>query len=412
MLGHAIAAKAPPTVEGASGLQRWVVEVADRALAVEGFRVRRIQLGILCQALRQVRIGDKRNAEGHRIGFAFSQPGIGLILGEALVGDKYAAEGLFQAWRQAVVGFLLAGADKGDAAFAQFTSDVGEGLGAVGVAHVMAVGTRCQVHAHTASAPDFDCRIGDFQQQARTVFQAAAVAISALVGAALQELVEQVTVRAVDFHAVKAGGLGVFRAHAIGLDDIGDFFGFQGARGDEVLHRAYQADVTRRLDGARRDRQLTVQVDRVGNAPDVPQLQNDFAACSVHGLGHIAPATYLLIRPDTGGIRVADAHWGHGGGFTDDQAGAGALHVVLGHQRVGHAAFIGAAAGQRGHDDAVIELQIANLDRVEKCGHGTVLSGYSLSASCGSGLRVLKVSRVASNASTARAAAARGTRVD
>ena len=337
--------------------------------------MRRVQLGILRQARRQVRVGDKRNAKGHCIGFAFSQPGIGLILGEALVGDKHAAEGLFQAWRQAVVGFLLAGADKGDAAFAQFTSDVGKGLGAVGVAHVMAVGTRCQMDTYAASAPDFNRCISDFQQQACAVFQAAAVAVGALVGAALQELVEQVTVRTVDFHAVKAGGLGVFRAQAIGLDDVGDFFSFQGARGDEVLHRAHQADVTRRLDGARRDRQLTVQVDRVGNAPNVPQLQDDLAACSVHGLGHIAPAAYLIIRPDAGGIRVTDAHRGYGRGFTDDQPSAGALHVVLGHHRVGHAAFIGAAAGQRRHDDAVVELQIANLDRVEKRSHGKVLSG-------------------------------------
>jgi hypothetical protein len=90
------------------------------------------------------------------------------------------------------------------------------------------------VHADAAGAPDFDRGVGHFQQQARTVFQGAAVVVGALVGAALQELVEQVAVGAVDFHAVETGGLGVLGTGAVGVDDVGDFSGFQGARGRVV----------------------------------------------------------------------------------------------------------------------------------------------------------------------------------
>jgi len=108
---------------------------------------------------------------------------------------------------EAVGTFFLAGADERDATLAQFAGDVGEGLGQIVVAHVMGVGAWCQVYTDTAGAPDFDRRVGHFQQQAGTVFQGAAVVVGALVGAALQELIQQVTVGPVDFHAVETGAL-------------------------------------------------------------------------------------------------------------------------------------------------------------------------------------------------------------
>ncbi|MNY04289.1 hypothetical protein D3C86_1369560 [compost metagenome] len=234
----------------------------------------------------------------------------------------------------------------------------------------MGVGARRQVHADPAGAPHRYHRIGHFQHQPRAVFQRAAVLVAALVGAVLEELVEQVAVGAVDLNAVEAGGLGIRRALAVGLDDAGDLFRCQCARGLEGLHGADQADVALGLHRAGRHRQLAVQVARVGDAADVPQLQDDPPAGGVHGLGDVLPALYLLGGPDAGGVRVADAHRRDRGGFADDQAGAGALHVVLGHQRAGYAAGLGAAAGQRGHDHAVGQLQIAYLDGVEKCRHG------------------------------------------
>ncbi|MCY1184960.1 hypothetical protein D9M73_256960 [compost metagenome] len=123
------------------------------------------------------------------------------------------------------------------------------------------------------------------------------------------------------------------------------------------------------LHRAGRHRQLAVQVARVGDAADVPQLQDDPPAGGVHGLGDVVPALHLLVGPDAGGIRIADAQRGHRGGFADDQPGGRALGVVLGHQRVGHTAFVRAAAGQGSHDDAVGEFQVADLDRVEERGH-------------------------------------------
>ena len=101
----------------------------------------------------------------------------------------------------------------------------------------------------------------------------------------------------------------------------------------------------------------------------MPELQHDLAALGVDRVGYLPPALYLLGRPNTGGVRVADAHRCDRGGFADDQACVGPLGVVLDNQVTRHAARLSAATGQRGHDDAVGQFQFANLDRVEKCGH-------------------------------------------
>ncbi len=192
---------------------------------------------------------------------------LALSRGELLVGDVGSAEGFLQGYADAVVGLRFAGADEGDAALAQLTGDMAEGFQAVGIAHVVGVGTRRQVYADALGAPYGDRRVGDFQQQARAVLDGAAVAVGALVGAVLEELVEQVAVGAVDLHAVEAGGLGPLGALAVGLDDVGDLLGVQRARGDVGTLRAHQADVPLGGDGARRHRQLAIQVERIGNPP-------------------------------------------------------------------------------------------------------------------------------------------------
>ncbi len=78
----------------------------------------------------------------------------------------------------------------------------------------MRVAARGEVHADAAGAPDLDRGIGRFQQQTRAVLDRAAIVVGALVGAVLQELVEQIAVGAVELHAVEAGFLGVLGALA------------------------------------------------------------------------------------------------------------------------------------------------------------------------------------------------------
>ncbi len=67
------------------------------------------------------------------------------------------------------------------------------------------VAARRQVHAHAARAPYRYAGVDHFHQQAGAVFQRTAVLVGALVGAVLQELVQQVAVGGMHFNAVKAG---------------------------------------------------------------------------------------------------------------------------------------------------------------------------------------------------------------
>ena len=341
-----------------------------------------VQRSIRRQPRRQVWVCYERHAERHRICLARRQGSVGAGLVEAFVDDIGATECRLDQRADAVVSFLLPRADKGNAAFTQFARHVGEGLGAVGIAHVMGIGTWCQVHADATWAPHVDSCIGHFQQQPRTVFQRAAVLVGTLVGAALQELVQQVAIGAVDFHAVETGGLGILGSAAVGLDDVGDLFGFQGARGRVLAQRAHQADVAFGLDRAGRYGQFAIEVAGVGDTANVPQLQENAPASAVHGLGDVMPAAHLLVVPDAGRVGVADAHRADRCRFAENQAGTGALHVVFGHQRIGHTAFIGTAAGQRGHDDAVGQLYVAQLDRIEKRGHNGYLPCQSAWRSC------------------------------
>src|SRR3546814_18899926 len=80
----------------------WSSDVCSSDLVEQlGFRL--VQRCVLTQALDQIRVGDVRDAEGHGIGLALSQPGVGLFLGEAFVGDIDATEFLLQLDRKRVV---------------------------------------------------------------------------------------------------------------------------------------------------------------------------------------------------------------------------------------------------------------------------------------------------------------------
>lgn len=86
------------------------------------------------------------------------------------------------------------------------------------------------MHADPVGAPYGDARVRDFEQQSRTVLDRPTICVSALIGGVLQELVKQITVGAVDFHAVEPCLSGVFSAVPVGRNHAGDLVGFQGAR--------------------------------------------------------------------------------------------------------------------------------------------------------------------------------------
>ena len=89
----------------------------------------------------------------------------------------------------------------------------------------------------------------------------------------------------------------------------------------------------------------------------VPQLGDDLPPAAWTALGHRLPALDLGLGPQARRIRPAEAFAADAGRFGDDQAGAGALGIIFGHDRRRHRLLGGAAAGQRRHPDAVLEAQ-------------------------------------------------------
>ncbi|MNZ81107.1 hypothetical protein D3C78_997640 [compost metagenome] len=210
--------------------------------------------------------------------------------------------------------------------------------------------------------------LNQFNGEARTVGQAAAVFVGTLVAAFPEELVDQVTVGAVDFHAVHADALGVPSS--------------QGERGDHVLDillgHAVHNDLAV-LDFFRRAIARYAGV-RLGAdttyAAHMPQLRNDLAAFGVNGVDDFLPAGQRRFTIEMRNVRVAVGSLvTDGGAFGDDQADArsGATTVVLDHFGVRHAAW-GKGAGHRRHDDAGRQFEGAEVERFEQGfdGHGTL----------------------------------------
>ena len=252
----------------------------------------------------------------------------------------------------------------------------------VAVDHVVVAVERRQAHADAAAAPHLAHRLEHLEQQAGAVLARAAVGAAALVAAVTQELVEQVAVGAVHLHAVEAGGAGVLGGAREAGDDGRQLVVVQLARhhvGLLALGRVHLVAGDR--ERARRHRLAAVVEQRVAGAAAVPDLQHDAPAGGMHRVGDLLPAGDLGLGVDAGLVPEGGVALHRHRRLGDQQAGAGALGVVGGHQLAGHVAGFGAAARERGHQDAVGQGELAGLQRGEEIGHGVLSSGSSGSKS-------------------------------
>ena len=207
----------------------------------------------------------------------------------------------------------------GELELGELAEKVTEGLGRIGVRHVIEHAAGREADAHAIRTPDGDDGIGDLKSQSGARGEGIAVAVFAGVGAATEELVEQVAVGVVDLDAVETGFLGEAGALDVFGDDAGDFFDVQGAGDDVVSHLLAGPELALRLDGGRGDGEFTVRlVVGVRNAADMPELQENAAALGVHGGGDLLPTRDLLVGIDAWGIRVAMAAGRDRGGLSDD----------------------------------------------------------------------------------------------
>src|SRR5258708_39055983 len=185
----------------------------------------------------------------------------------------------------------------------------------------------------------------------------------------LKELIEQVTIRTVQFDSIETGGKRIFSPSSVVFDNRGNFIELEGARRHKRFLRANQAHVAVRRYCARRNGTCAVKIQRIRHATDMPQLQNDSSSRDVDSIGHPFPARDLFFRPDPWGIRIPDARRRDRSRFGNNQTGAGALLVVFSHQFIGNASIARSASGQWSHDYAIGKVPITDLNRVLQCHH-------------------------------------------
>ncbi len=108
------------------------------------------------------------------------------------------------------------------------------------------------------------------------------------------------------------------------------------------------------------------------DASGVHQLHKYLAACLMHAARDLLPAVDLFVSEQTWLAGIAQAVRRRGGAFRDEQSGIGTQSVILCHQLVRYIAGC-ATARQRGHDDAIFQLQFAERYRSEQ-GSGHIFS--------------------------------------
>src|SRR5699024_2271366 len=118
-------------------------------------------------------------------------------------------------------------------------------------------------------------------------------AILAPVARITQELLDEITVRAMQLDAVKAGADCILAGTDVLAHARLDLPRRQSARHACRLETLRRVGLAAGIDGRGRDRRLAVVKVRMRDAPDVPKLQENVPTARVHGLGHLPPALDL-----------------------------------------------------------------------------------------------------------------------
>jgi len=173
-----------------------------------------------------------------------------------------------------------------------------------------------------------------------------------------------------NFHAVETSFFGEFGSVDVSGNDSGKFGDFEGSWGDVIDHRCACEDLPFGSDGGGGNRENSVGLKAgMGDATDVPELEEDSALCGMNSLDDFFPSCDLFGGVDTGGVGVTVAEGGDGSCFGNDQTSGGPLAIVLGIQFIRDVACRGSAPGEGSHQDPMGKVQGAKLKGSEKRGH-------------------------------------------
>lgn len=190
--------------------------------------------------------------------------------------------------------------------------------------HAVEVAVWAEADGGSMGADDFDDGFGDLEMESGPVGDTATPLIGALVARVLEELIRQISIGTMDFHAIKPRIDGIPRRRSIILDSLLDILLRHGLGGRiprrDSLGRAGQEGEAAGLEDWGDAR-----------AAHVPQLAVDLAALGVDGVGDGAPALDVGVGPDAGDVGGAGGAVGDEGRLGDEEGAweAGALFVVL-----------------------------------------------------------------------------------
>jgi hypothetical protein len=233
-----------------------------------------------------------------------------------------------------------------------------KGFHGVVVMHVVEDARGGETDAYAVGTPNLNYGLCNFDGETAAVDHGSPIRVGAMVRAAAEELVEEIAVRVMDFYAIEAGFLGEFGSVDIFGNDSREFGGFESARGDVVDHLFAGEDLAFGSDGGGSDRKNAVGLKAgMGDATDVPELEEDAATREMNGLDNFFPSGDLFGGVDAGGVRVAVAEGGDGRCFADDQSGRGTLAVILGVEIVGDVTSGSPAPGEGSHQNPVRKFE-------------------------------------------------------
>ena len=205
----------------------------------------------------------------------------------------------------------------------------------------------------------------DFDREAVAVLERAAVSIAALVRSGIQELLDQIAVRAVELDAVEACFHPVLRRRDELRDHARDLARRKGARRRERLeprligpHLAGRGD-RRGRDGLRARGQVVIMSDPAR----VHELKKDLGSACVSGCRDFLPAFRLRCRERARDACIPQRVRRRRCAFGHDQARTRALPVILRHQIVRHITNR-AAARHRRHHESIAEREITQRVRL------------------------------------------------
>src|SRR6516225_7576148 len=362
--------------------QDWIVGVTLLRAAIERLAIGGAKRHIEIKPGYKVRVADEGLAKRDEIGAPLRDGLVGAHFVEAVIGHEEPAEEPLD--RQ-----IVKGRNGGSARVAldhmkisetftrQCRGDVVEQALRIAVSDVVLAILRRDAHAGALGTNRSGRRVDDLEQEPHTVLDAASISVRALVGTVAQELIDQISVRAMHLDTVEAGRKRVPRSLRILRDDAGDLGCLKRAWRGDLLEAVCREGFCVRPNGGRRDRQGTAGLEGgMGDAPDMPELEHHAAATGIDCTGHAFPACDLLGAVDTRRADIALALGRDLGCFRDDESGAGPLGVIQRAQRGGHVAGARTTSSQGRHDNTVRQRERSYFDGGEEIPRG--LSGEVL----------------------------------